>query len=81
MPGSGTASATRVAERIRERIQSLHPSDRALEGLTVTASLGLAVSSPGISAGEIIARADQALYLAKRAGKNRVREYEQTGTS
>jgi diguanylate cyclase (GGDEF)-like protein len=70
-----------VAERIRERIQSFHSSDRTLEGLTVTASLGLAVSSPGISAREIIGRADQALYLAKRAGKNRVREYEQPGTS
>jgi diguanylate cyclase (GGDEF)-like protein/putative nucleotidyltransferase with HDIG domain len=81
MPGSGAASAMSVAERIRERIESFHPSDRTLEGLTVTASLGLAVSSPGISAREIIGRADQALYLAKRAGKNRVREYEQTGTS
>jgi diguanylate cyclase (GGDEF)-like protein len=81
MPGSGAASAMSVAERIRERIESFHPSDRTLDGLTVTASLGLAVSSPGISAREMIACADQALYLAKRAGKNRVREYEQTGTS
>jgi diguanylate cyclase (GGDEF)-like protein len=80
MPGSGTASAMSVAERIRERIESFRPADRTLEGLSVTASVGLAVSSLGISAREIIARADQALYLAKRAGKNRVREYEQNGT-
>jgi diguanylate cyclase (GGDEF)-like protein len=80
MPGSGTASATSVAERIRERIELFRPSDRTLEGLAITASVGLAVSSLGISAREIIARADQALYLAMRAGKNRVREYEQNGT-
>jgi diguanylate cyclase (GGDEF)-like protein len=80
MPGSGTASATSVAERIRERIESFRPADRTLEGLSITASVGLAVSSTGISAREIIARADQALYLAKRAGKNRVREFEQDRT-
>jgi diguanylate cyclase (GGDEF)-like protein len=80
MPGSGTASALGVAERIRERIESFRPSDPVLEGLSITASVGLAVSSSGISAREIIARADQALYRAKRAGKNRVREYEQNGT-
>ena len=79
MPGSGTASATSVAERIRERIESFRPSDRTLEGLSITASVGVAVSSLGISAREIIARADQALYLAKRAGKNRVQVYEQNG--
>jgi diguanylate cyclase (GGDEF)-like protein len=79
MPGSGTASATSVAERIRERVESFRPSDRTLEGLSITASVGVAVSSLGISAREIIARADQALYLAKRAGKNRVQVYEQNG--
>jgi diguanylate cyclase (GGDEF)-like protein len=79
MPGSGTASAMNVAERIRERIESFRPSDRTLEGLSITASVGLAVSSPGMSGREIIARADQALYLAKRAGKNRVLEYEENG--
>jgi diguanylate cyclase (GGDEF)-like protein len=80
MPGSGIASATAVAERIRERIESFRPSDQTLEGLSITGSVGLAISSAGISAREIIARADQALYLAKRAGKNRVREYEQDRT-
>jgi diguanylate cyclase (GGDEF)-like protein len=80
MPGSGTASAMNVAQRIRERIESFRPSDRTLEGLAITASVGLAVSSPGMSGREIIARADQALYLAKRAGKNRVQEYKENGT-
>jgi diguanylate cyclase (GGDEF)-like protein len=80
MPGSGTISAMSVAERIRERIESFRLPDRALEGLSITASVGLAVSSAGISAREIIGRADQALYLAKRAGKNRVREYDRDQT-
>jgi PleD family two-component response regulator len=47
-----------------------------MEDLHLTASIGLAVSSPAVSARELIARADRALYLAKRAGKNCVRVAE-----
>ncbi len=39
---------------------------------TVTASLGVAVWRSGDSAGDLVARADRALYEAKRAGRDRV---------
>ena len=72
MPGSGLESATTIADRIRQRIQSYHSTDRALAGLRVTASIGVAESGPLGSVRELIERADSALYTAKRAGKNRV---------
>ena len=73
MPGSIAESAARVAGRIRERIETYQPFDRTLDALRVTASVGLAESSVGMSGRELIARADYALYCAKRDGKNRVR--------
>ena len=72
MPGSSLDSATAIAERIRQRIQSYHSTDRALSGLRVTVSIGVAESGPLGSVRELIERADNALYAAKRAGKNRV---------
>ena len=73
MPGSVVESAAMVAERIRERIESYRPTEYGLEKISLTVSIGLAVSSPGMSAHDLIDSADRALYLAKRAGKNRVR--------
>jgi diguanylate cyclase (GGDEF)-like protein len=73
MPGSVVDGAAAVAERIRERVEGYRATDRALEGLRLTASIGLAGSSPELSGSELIARADRTLYLAKRAGKNCVR--------
>jgi diguanylate cyclase (GGDEF)-like protein len=77
MPGSVVESASLVAERIRERIEHYRPTDPGLGALRLTASIGLAVSAAGISGREFIARADHALYLAKRDGKNRVRVHQE----
>jgi diguanylate cyclase (GGDEF)-like protein len=71
MPGSGLEDAANIAERIRAGIEGYRsPEVRAGR---ITASIGVAVSSPDTSVRELIARADQALYLAKRSGKNQVR--------
>lgn len=42
------------------------------ERILITFSAGVAQLAPGESGAEAIKRADQAMYLAKRAGKNRV---------
>ena len=72
MPNSGAQSAATVAERIRRRIESYRFTEPALASLTVTASIGLAVSTAQLLPRDLIERADQALYQAKTLGKNRV---------
>jgi diguanylate cyclase (GGDEF)-like protein len=41
------------------------------ETVRLTASFGIAESSPAQTTDELLRRADDALYAAKRAGKNR----------
>jgi len=72
MPGSAPASASRIAERIRERIAAYQPVDRRAGALQLTVSIGLALSWTESNANDVLGRADQALYRAKRQGKNRV---------
>jgi diguanylate cyclase (GGDEF)-like protein len=56
---------------VRARIQQ---GCRVVDGITVelTASIGVAPGLPGDTVAALIARADQAMYAAKRAGRNRV---------
>jgi two-component system, cell cycle response regulator len=74
MPDTDMAVATMVAERLRRRIASepfpIHKGERKVE---VTISIGLAaLSGPDDNAANVLKRADQALYRAKRDGRNRV---------
>jgi diguanylate cyclase (GGDEF)-like protein len=71
MPGSGPEDATRVAERIRQRIETYRASE--LGTLQTTASVGIAISSTEMTVRDLIAQADRALYVAKHSGKNQVR--------
>jgi diguanylate cyclase (GGDEF)-like protein len=75
MPASSEDSASAVAERIRARVIGFRAAERPLDELRVSVSIGLALSQPGLTAHDLISRADEALYAAKRAGKNRVRSY------
>ena len=72
LPGTDLMGAAHVAERVRQAL-----SERGLvsaEGvpLHVTASFGVAASEPTTTMSELVEAADEALYRAKRAGKNRV---------
>ena len=74
MPETDMAVAAIVAERIRRRIASERCAIRdGAAALDVTISIGLAALA-GVedSAAAILKRADQALYRAKRDGRNRV---------
>ena len=74
LPGSDLEGAVVVAERIRKRLEQTEISTPN-GPLKVTASFGVAaVSGPDCrgAAKELLARADAALYAAKRAGRNRV---------
>lgn len=71
-PGTTTSQALLVADRLRRRIASLPFSSPALpHPLGITVSIGLAnYPENGVSKRALIDRADQALYQAKRNGKN-----------
>ncbi|MEQ8398214.1 diguanylate cyclase [Thalassobaculum sp.] len=74
LPDCCLDEATRIAERIRERIGEKHVvRRRSGDDLgTVTLSLGVTAYQPGESLGQFIERADSGLYDAKQAGRNRV---------
>ncbi len=72
LPSTTMEGAHEVAERVRARIEAMEIATSA--GLIrVTASFGVAIyRSRAGDQGEVFERADQALYAAKRAGRNRV---------
>jgi diguanylate cyclase (GGDEF)-like protein len=80
MPGGTAESAGAIAERIRQRVEAYQRSESDLADLKVTASIGVAVSPPGVTARDLIERADRALYHAKKGGKNRVSTAAGDGT-
>jgi diguanylate cyclase (GGDEF)-like protein len=75
LPGTDLRGAMEAAERIRERMLELKIAHTASAFGCVTVSVGVAtVMAPqqGIDPQGLIASADEALYCAKQAGRNRV---------
>jgi diguanylate cyclase (GGDEF)-like protein len=66
---AGLDESSATAERIRTEIASLSnlPGD-----LSLTASIGVAIGSASESAATFLLRSDEALYRAKRSGRNLV---------
>ncbi len=58
----------RIAERIRRAVE-----ERPIVGLPVSASFGVAGQTAPLDVERLLAEADEAMYSAKHAGRNRVR--------
>ncbi len=73
MPDTDLTFAYAVAERVRQQVADM-PFDVGIgDPLKITISIGVTVSEgSGDTPGELLRRADQALYRAKREGRNRV---------
>jgi two-component system cell cycle response regulator len=74
MPDTDAGYAYTIAERLRQSIElTAFPISRPPDKINVTASIGIASSNGnGDDSDKLLHRADQALYRAKREGRNRV---------
>lgn len=69
--GANLEQAHQIAERIRAGVEE-DGGALSVPGLSLTVSIGLALHEPGQPIDECIRAADQRLYEAKAAGRNRV---------
>lgn len=72
LPGTDLDGGAHLAERIRGVLAARIVLATDGTAIPVTASFGVAATPPAHTASELFAAADEALYEAKRAGKNRV---------
>ncbi|WP_240638201.1 sensor domain-containing diguanylate cyclase [Pseudomonas jilinensis] len=74
LPNTQASGARELAEQLRQSIEQSTFLTRDSRPLTLTISIGLCCLEPGgeLDSQQAISRADQALYLAKQNGRNRV---------
>ncbi|MFA9459770.1 diguanylate cyclase [Thiohalorhabdus methylotrophus] len=68
LPETGGDAAARVGEELRRAVAGT----RFAEGVAITISLGVTDIRPGDTRKDLLKRADDALYAAKHAGRNRL---------
>ena len=78
LPQTGTAAALPAAIRLREAVESSGFSHAgiAVPAGRIAVSVGVCSMPPAISGADLYAKADQALYLSKKSGRNRVTAFE-----
>jgi diguanylate cyclase (GGDEF)-like protein len=77
LPATSLDDAMSFAERVRQHIEKLAFPDVS-KALEVSVSIGVAQFRAAETIGQTITRADEALYVAKSGGRNRVVNHGQT---
>jgi len=73
LPESDLDEALRIAERIRDRIETTTYRGDKRQAIPVTISIGVSTCRPWMAEpGDLVAASDAALYRAKEGGRNRV---------
>lgn len=72
LPDAGARQAARALQRVQDDLDR-RPLHFSGQDLTLAFSAGIAMRRAGESREDVVARADSALYAAKRAGKRQVR--------
>jgi diguanylate cyclase (GGDEF)-like protein len=80
LPNMSSEEATMTAERIRSSVYDAHlevvPDDENLSPIPLSVTISLGVSTfPSVAGSELLVAADQALYDAKKGGRNRTVTY------
>lgn len=74
LPDTGLEGGMQLAERIRHAVEASEVSEpEHAEAMRYTVSIGIAELTPAVPSFEmLIQQADQALYIAKKTGRNRI---------
>ncbi|MBV5310593.1 diguanylate cyclase, partial [Chromatium okenii] len=78
LPDTDIDLAYSIAERLRQLIETLeisHPASRTMPHITVSIGVSALIPKVGQNMTTLISQADQALYQAKDAGRNRCIRY------
>jgi diguanylate cyclase (GGDEF)-like protein len=73
LPGTDEEGAVHATERLRAALAADQPDLAAAHGLPVTVTIGVAEWQQEEEMGELVNRADRALYAGKAAGRDRAR--------
>lgn len=76
LPGTGSDGALTLCEQILDDLASVSITTGNGERVTLTMSAGVATLRPGEDERDLFRRADDALYRAKAAGRNRTEQSE-----
>nr|WP_272898823.1 diguanylate cyclase [Paenibacillus sp. MMS18-CY102] len=78
LSGQSTEQAVHIAESIQQALRSLsipHMRSEASDYVTVSIGISSVIATDEAPASELMHQADQALYLSKRNGRNRIAVY------
>lgn len=76
LDGVDAQQAVTIAERLGELVA--RPIALGAGQVSITASIGVAIGAPGVTADELLQNADAAMYRAKERGRRRVEVFEES---
>lgn len=81
LPGTSSDDAVRCAERLRQAVGECFGTDAdRRDSVTLSVGVATATQTRAMSAAELLAQADRALYRAKKAGRNGIDSWVQSPT-